>query len=54
MRILFVDDEPSIREVFQISLGTEYPLTIAEDGVKALDVARRQDFDLIITDISLP
>lgn len=54
MRILFVDDESSIRELFQISLGNEYKLTIAEDGIKALEVAHNQDFDLIITDVSLP
>lgn len=54
MRILFVDDEPSIRELFQISLGVDYNLTLAKDGEEALDIANANTFDLIITDISLP
>ncbi|WCL48779.1 ATP-binding response regulator [Leptospira sp. GIMC2001] len=54
MRILFVDDEPSIRELFQITLGSEYELELAEDGIQALSLAKNSKFDLIITDISLP
>lgn len=54
MRILFVDDEPAIRELFSISLKKEYDLSIAEDGLEALELAQNNQFDLIITDISLP
>ncbi|MCG9876533.1 MAG: response regulator [Leptospiraceae bacterium] len=54
MRILFVDDEPSIRELFQISFGESYELVFAENGQIAFDICMRESIDLIITDISLP
>jgi DNA-binding response OmpR family regulator len=54
MHILFVDDEPAIRELFSISLRKEYDLHIAEDGLQALQLVKDHHFDLIITDISLP
>jgi FixJ family two-component response regulator len=54
MRILFVDDEPSIRELFQISFGESYELVFAENGQIAFDICMSESIDLIITDISLP
>jgi FixJ family two-component response regulator len=54
MKILFVDDEPSIRELFQLSLGRDYDMLYAEDGKEALDIALANPLDLIITDVSLP
>lgn len=54
MKILFVDDEPTIRQLFTMALGKDYNLSIAEDGLTALELTRQESFDLIITDISLP
>lgn len=54
MKILFVDDEENIRELFLEYFKNEYEVTLASDGMEALDIALSQQFDLIISDISLP
>ncbi|NCN08625.1 MAG: response regulator [Leptospira sp.] len=54
MRILFVDDEPSIRELFEISFSDDYELVLADNGQSAYEICMDQKIDLIITDISLP
>ncbi len=54
MKILFVDDEENIRELFLEYFKNEYEVTLAADGMEALDIALSQQFDLIISDISLP
>ncbi len=54
MKILFVDDEENIRELFLEYFKNEYEVTLATDGMEALDIALSQQFDLIISDISLP
>lgn len=54
MKILFVDDEPTIRQLFSMAFDKDYELTLAEDGMKALDCVKKDKFDLIITDVSLP
>ncbi|GBF51575.1 response regulator receiver domain protein [Leptospira ryugenii] len=54
MKILFVDDEENIRELFQEYFKKDYEITLAENGQEALDISLSQTFDLIISDISLP
>jgi CheY-like chemotaxis protein len=54
MKILFVDDEENIRELFQEYFKTEFDVTLADNGQTALDLANSEPFDLIISDISLP
>ena len=54
-RILVVDDEPAIREVIQEYLSLEgYQVRTAADGLAALDIIRQDEFDVIITDLSMP
>lgn len=52
-KILIVDDRPINREVLSILLD-EYEILEADDGLKALEVARHTQPDLIITDILMP
>ncbi len=53
--ILVVDDDKGIREILEIVLTQEgYDVTSVEDGLKALAKCRRQQFDLIITDLRMP
>lgn len=53
--ILVVEDNPDYRELLQNFLeNAGYYVTIAEDGVEALVIAKKQAFDLILLDIMLP
>lgn len=53
--ILIVDDEKMIREVLKDLLDKEgYRTTCAEDGVDALEKMEATEFDLIITDLTMP
>jgi putative two-component system response regulator len=52
--ILVVDDEPEIRSLLRDALSEEFHCETAGDGNRALDLAERRRFDLIISDISMP
>jgi two-component system response regulator PilR (NtrC family) len=54
-KILIVDDDQGMREFMEIMLTKEgYNVTCAEDATKALNICRKKDFDLIITDLRMP
>ncbi|HTY81999.1 MAG TPA: response regulator transcription factor [Dehalococcoidales bacterium] len=54
-KILVVDDDKNIIEVLKYNLVKEgYAVSTAEDGIKALELARKEKPDLIILDIMLP
>lgn len=53
--ILLVDDEPHVLEVLRVTLeDLGFSLLEAEDGPRALQVAREQKPDLVILDVMLP
>lgn len=53
--ILVVDDSVSMRDMVAATLSTEHhQVELAEDGVAALEIARQQPFDVVITDINMP
>lgn len=54
-RILVVDDEAKIREVVeQYCEFEEHTVTQAEDGMKAIECVKANDFDVIIMDVMMP
>jgi DNA-binding response OmpR family regulator len=55
-RLLIVDDEPLLREVYQTILGEALPCEIltANDGLEGLEIARSQRPDVILLDVHLP
>jgi two-component system response regulator PilR (NtrC family) len=54
-RILVVDDEAGMRDFLSILLRKEgYGVTVADGAEKALEMASRGEFDLVISDISMP
>lgn len=54
-RILLVEDDPKTREMVALYLQREgYELAAAEDGVRALEVAREFDPHLVVLDLMLP
>jgi DNA-binding NtrC family response regulator len=55
VRVLFVDDDPTIREVFTEQLQSfGYDVTIAESGQQALEVIRTEVFDVMLVDLRMP
>lgn len=55
IRILVVDDEPDIRNVLNILLSSHgYAVDEAENGLRALEMVRETEYDLIIMDIMMP
>ncbi len=53
--ILVVDDSMNTREIEKDILEAyEYNVSMAEDGIEALEKARKYKYDLIITDIEMP
>jgi DNA-binding response OmpR family regulator len=54
-RVLVVEDDPSIAIGLRINLESEgYVVDVAEDGDRALDLARSESPDLIVLDLMLP
>lgn len=54
-RILVVEDEPEIQEILAAYLRHEgYAVTLAGDGVEAIETFHRDAFDLVLLDIMLP
>jgi len=54
-RILLADDEPISREVGEILLtGAGLEVDTAEDGERALAMARQRSYDLILMDMQMP
>jgi two-component system response regulator (stage 0 sporulation protein F) len=56
-KLLIVDDEETIRfslsQAF-ITAEEEYEVTVASDALHALDKFKKQNYDLVITDIMMP
>jgi len=52
--ILVCDDEPSLRELVRAVLGPRYNFVEADDGPRALALAREIRPDLIVLDLMLP
>jgi two-component system response regulator PilR (NtrC family) len=54
-RVLIVDDEPGMRDFLSILLRKEgYAVSAAESSDKAIELVARGEFDLVISDISMP
>ena len=55
VRILIVDDEPSMREMLRIVLRRDgYDVQLANTGREAIDQLRQNNFDLLLSDIKMP
>ncbi|MEI8115267.1 MAG: sigma-54 dependent transcriptional regulator [Bacteroidia bacterium] len=54
-RILVIDDERSIRNTLKDILEFEkYQVELAQDGFKALELLKTNDFDVVLCDIKMP
>jgi two-component system KDP operon response regulator KdpE len=55
MRILIVDDEPQITRVLRASLQSNgHEVTVAQDGMSALERFMKVQPELVITDLAMP
>lgn len=52
--ILIVDDERNTRSVLERFLRGKYDVTLAEDGLRALNILKKNNFDLLLTDLRMP
>lgn len=53
--ILAVDDSASMRQMVTFTLkGAGYDVTEAADGVEALNIAKANKFNLVLTDVNMP
>jgi len=53
--ILAVDDSASMRQMVTFTLkGAGYDVTEAKDGLEALNIAKSNKFNLVITDVNMP
>ena len=54
-RILLVEDDETFRSLLQTILEDEgYEVLAAADGVKGLNLIRKESFDLVVTDLKMP
>jgi len=54
-KILAVDDSASMRQMVSFTLKSAgHSVTDAADGKQALDIAKTQSFDLVLTDVNMP
>ena len=56
-RILVIEDESAIRRVLIKILSEEneaYQVFEAEDGLKGMEIIKKEDFDLVLCDIKMP
>ncbi len=54
-RILFVDDDPILREVAQVNLASSTAqVDTAADGLEALEAIALKTYDLLLVDLEMP
>jgi putative nucleotidyltransferase with HDIG domain len=56
-RILFVDDEPLMREFYRMTgtlLGPEYHMLTASTGVEGLELLKDNPIDIVVSDLAMP
>jgi len=52
--VLIVEDEQYMLDLMNIHLADSHIITVAKNGLEALNLIRNHDFDLIILDVMLP
>jgi DNA-binding response OmpR family regulator len=53
-RILLVDDHSDIRRLIRITIGKDFEVLEAEDGVSGLELTRHKRPDLVVLDVMMP
>ena len=54
-KVLCIEDEPFISELYTRALSTSgYDVTVIKDGVKGLEEAQTDKYDIVLLDLMLP
>ena len=53
-RILIVEDERNTREGLLKLLRFDYEVTLAEDGIRALNLLKHNNYDILLSDLKMP
>ena len=54
-RVLAVDDSASMRDIVLLTMKMAgFNATLAKDGAEALQIAQKEQFDLVLTDVHMP
>jgi PAS domain S-box-containing protein len=53
-RVLLVDDEPALLRSIEYLIGETHDVTAASSGREALDLLRRDSFDVVVADLMMP
>jgi DNA-binding response OmpR family regulator len=54
-RILFVDDDPILREFAQVNLSSaNAQVDVAADGIEALEAMKLATYDMLLVDLEMP
>jgi CheY-like chemotaxis protein len=56
-RILMVEDDVRVRLMYSKCLANELPqqsISVVTNGVEAMDLLKQEQYDLVITDVSMP
>ena len=55
MNILFVDDKPTLRQLYRLGLKRYgHHVATADGGSEAIEAVREESFDIIIMDLDMP
>ena len=55
LRVLIVDDETSVRTLLsEVLQGQGYEVVVASSGEEAVELARKNPFEIVITDMRMP
>lgn len=52
--VLIVDDDPGVLESLELLLGDECDVTVSDSSTRALDLATKLPFDVVVTDYRMP
>lgn len=53
-RLLIVDDDPDVRESLELALNEAFAVTLAANGVEALQKLEGEPFDAVLLDLMMP
>ena len=55
MKILLIDDNPEITDLFETTLSAKgYPCQVTNDGRKGLELIKKKESDLVLLDLAIP